>query len=126
MSQTPPGTVKDTGAGAGDVLIGVDPDANPGLVVEVLSPQAPRDEGGRIIGPFKVLAPGSGRYAKGISAVLSEQAAFQNAATFIENVRSVPGCEKATHLVNSNTLRLANADELLRARASNPSDWQSA
>jgi hypothetical protein len=120
MSQTPLRTVKETGARAGDVLIGVDAEANAGLVVEVLSAQVPRDDGGRITGPFKVLAAGGGCYAKGISAVLNEQPAFQNAASFIDKVRSVPGCEKATHLVNANTLRLAGEDESANARTSDP------
>jgi hypothetical protein len=113
MSHTPLGTVKETGARAGDVLVGVAAEANAGLVVKVLSPQVPRDDGGRITGPFEVLAAGGGRYAKGIGVVLNEQPAFfQNAASFIDKVRSVPGCEKATHLVNANTLRLAGEDEV--------------
>lgn len=117
MSETPQRTVQQTGAGAGDVLIGINKEGNAGLLVEVLNPQPPRDKGGRIMGPFKVLAPGNGRYAEGIRTVLSEQAAFQNAASFIDKVRSVPSCEKATHLVNANTLRLATADESANARA---------
>jgi hypothetical protein len=115
MNQTVPGTVKDTGASKHDILMGVEPEANAGLVIEVLEIQS-MGEGGRIKGAFKVLAPGSGRYAKGISDVLQQQKFFNDAASFLHKVQSMPGCSTATHIVNANALRRADPAETASAR----------
>jgi len=115
MSSTPEGTVKETGASKGDVLIGVESDANIGLVVEVSASQS-RGEGGRIQGPFKVLDPGTGRYADGIKTLLQEQTAFKKVADFLLRLQRIPGCETATHILNANALRRADEAEAARAR----------
>ena len=116
MSTTPEGTVKETGASAADVLIGVQSNANIGLVVEVFVAQS-KKRGGRIQGAFRVLNPGKGCYAEGIRALLHQQLAFQNAADFLRRLQQMPGCETATHILNANTLRRADEAEAASARA---------
>lgn len=119
MSTTPEGTVKQTGASKGDVLIGAEPDANIGLAIEISTSQS-KSEGGRIGGPFKVLKPGSGRYSGGIRSLLHEQTAFQTVADFLLRLQKLPGCETATHILNANTLRRADEAEAARVRALEP------
>ena len=115
MSTTKEGTVKQTGANKGDVLIGVEPDANIGLAVEISTSQ-PKDEGGRIQGGFKLLDAGTGRYADGIRSLLQEQVAFQTVADFLLRLQKIPGCETATHILNANSLRRADEAEAAHAR----------
>ena len=117
MSLTPEGTVKETGADVGDVLIGVLSDANLGLAVEISAAQL-KDRGGPILGGFRILNPGKGCYADGIKSLLQEQPAFQSAPGFLLRLQQIPGCEKATHILNANALRRADEGETARVRAS--------
>ncbi len=115
MSTTQKGTVKETGASSGDVLIGIEPDANIGLAVEISASQ-PQGEGGRIQGGFRVLDPGKGRYADGITSLRSEQIAYQTVASFLLRLQKLPGCETATHILNANSLRRADEVEAVSLR----------
>jgi hypothetical protein len=119
MSTTQPGTVKETGASSGDVLIGVEPDANIGLAVEGSASQ-PKGEGGRIQGGFTLLDPGTGRYAAGIRTLRGEQIAYQTVASFLLRLQKLPGCETATHILNANSLRRADEAEAARLRGQRP------
>ena len=82
MSTTQKGTVKETGASSGDVLIGIEPDANIGLAVEISASQ-PQGEGGRIQGGFRVLDP-----AKAATPTASQVFA----ANKLPIKRSLPSC----------------------------------
>ena len=117
MGKQNPNTIKTTGAAAGDVLVGVESDANIGLAVEIVASQ-PIGEGGRIKGPFNILHAGNGRYADGINILLREQAAFQTASGFLLKLQELPGCAKATHILNANALRRAEAPEAASLRPS--------
>ena len=115
MSTTKRGTVKESGATPGDVLIGTEPDANIGLAIEISESQ-PIGEGGRVQGGFRVLDPGKGRYACGINVLRDEQIAYQTAASFLLRLQKLPGCETATHILNANSLRRADEAEADRIR----------
>jgi len=104
MSETPPNTVKETGAAAGDVLVGIHTNGNALLIVKVFEAQPP-DVGGRLKGAFRVLDEGKGKYAKGIRSVIDDNAAFAEASDFIHLVASQEGCEDCTHILNLNALR---------------------
>jgi hypothetical protein len=111
MSRTISGTVKETGAVRGDVLLGVDKNANPGLILEALGPVSKAHGGGGLPGPFRVIAAGTGKYAAGIEGLLHQQTVFNNGPSFIDKLKRQPGCEKATNVVNANTLRRADPTE---------------
>jgi hypothetical protein len=66
MSQQPalPGTVKDTGAHEGDILVGIGIH-NQGLLVKVYQDQ-PAGSGGRVEGQVLLLHQGTGEYAEGV------------------------------------------------------------
>jgi hypothetical protein len=115
MATTRRGSVKETGASNGDVLIGTEPHANIGLAIEISTLQH-KGEGGRIRGSFRVLTPGTGRYADGIRTVLQEQIAVQTVKDFLLRLQKILGCETAKHILNANTLRRANDAEAARAR----------
>jgi hypothetical protein len=103
MSETPRNTVKDTGAEPGDILVGISYSNNIGLLVEVLERQE-KGKGGRVSGGFRILHPGTGRYAGGIFAVLEHKIGFRTAREFIEAVGSQPKCSDCTHILNRNSL----------------------
>jgi hypothetical protein len=124
MSTTQEGTVKQMGASEGDVLIGIEPEANIGLKIRVSASQ-PIGEGGRIQGGFTILDPGTGRYADGIGRVVREReqiATFQTVADFLLRLQQISGCETATHILNANSLRRVEAGEGARARERNPTN----
>lgn len=111
MASTPSGTVKETGAGAGAVLIGVLP-LNRNLRIRV-HPAQRAEEGRRVEGSFELLYAGDGTYAGALKELLGQD--FISTAEFTAELRSKPGAEKCSHVVNRNTLKLWNdADEKWR------------
>jgi hypothetical protein len=60
MSETVSGSVKETGADAHEILIGVQP-MNQNLLIKIHKRQEPsEDGGGRIVGAFQLLYEGNG------------------------------------------------------------------
>jgi hypothetical protein len=88
---TPKGTVKETSAFAGDVLIGIS-EHNRDLRIAITERQQ-RGLGGRIKGAFVVLNGGTGKYSNGINAVISKKQEFKSAAEFIEYVSQQKNCQ---------------------------------
>jgi hypothetical protein len=103
MSETPPKTVKETGAKANDVLVGIHSNSNPGLLVRVFESQF-IGNGGRIRGAFRILAEGNGKYSEGIRAVIENNSIFEKASDFIKLVSAEDGCSDCTHILNANAL----------------------
>ncbi len=105
MSKTPPGTVKETGAGAGQFLIGIEEQPlNQGLRIKIHRPQEPRD-GGRVKGSFDLVAEGTGTYAHYLRQYIGES--FLSAAELIDQVQEQGGkALDCTHILNCNKLRV--------------------
>jgi hypothetical protein len=83
MSKTPKKSVQETGARAGEILIGVFP-RNNGLLIRVVRSQTKNDvKGGPIKGEFRVLDSGTGTYAKGISAICEISQEFDSVDEFM-------------------------------------------
>jgi hypothetical protein len=103
MSETPPKTVTETGAGPNDVLVGIHSNSNRGLLVQVFESQ-PVGNGGRILGAFRILTEGNGKYSEGVRATLENNSVFDKASSFIKLVSAEPGCSDCTHILNANAL----------------------
>ena len=105
MGRTKPGTVKQTGAAAGAVLVGIAEDpGNRGLRVRVRDPQ-PSGEGGDIVGAFDLLSAGTGQYALYLKG--HENSAFKSADYLLVRVQSVGGdARDCTHILKRNKLRV--------------------
>lgn len=106
MGKTKAGTVEETGAGAGDVLVGIEP-RNRNLQIRVDADQ-PAD-GRRVKGSFEVLDAGNGTYSEFIRV-----GSYTNAAELIREVREVasnPKAAKCRHVLNRNGLRVRAPDE---------------
>ncbi|MEO0248736.1 MAG: hypothetical protein ABIN58_04195 [candidate division WOR-3 bacterium] len=106
MAKTPPGTVKESGAVAGSILVGVK-EHNAGLTIKVHEPQ-PHGKGGRIIGPFELLVAGTGTYA--IHLRPHEGKIFRSVEELLDTIRRHRGAEKATHILNRNCLEMLARD----------------
>lgn len=102
MGTTPPGTVKETGAGPGSVLEGVQ-EHNAGLRVKVHRAQ-PAGNGGRIVGSFELVEAGTGAYAQYL--LPHEGKAFSSAHELLDEIRRHPGAGKCTHILNRNSLKV--------------------
>jgi hypothetical protein len=102
MSQTPLRTVKETGARADELLVGITP-RNMGIVVRIFNDQ-PSDEGGRIVGPFEVLHWGTGTYATDVLKLWHQQQSFASVEEFIDRLSSVAPGTEFTHGLNANGL----------------------
>jgi hypothetical protein len=90
-------TVEWTGAVAGSILLGVNPN-NHGLRLHVLREQASGD-GGPIAGDVRVLDVGNNKHSAALAGLLGEQT---NAAAILSEIRRVvPGC---VSVVNKNIL----------------------
>jgi hypothetical protein len=96
MSKTKDGTVKETGAIVSRQLIGIE-ERNKNLIIEIYKTQKV-GRGGRIIGEFKVLEVGNGRYAKDLKDFKERK--FSNAKEFIEEAQLKN--EDITHVINCN------------------------
>ncbi len=103
MSKTPSNTIAKTGARSGDIVLGFHAKGNLGLLIQVFEEQ-PKNHGGRIRGPFRILHEGSGKYAAGIRAVMDTSSFFGQADEFIRRVASEDGCSDCTHVLNANAL----------------------
>ncbi len=102
MGKTPPGTVKETGAKAGDILVGHGSKSlNRGMRIKVHRDQ-PKGEGGRIVGSFDLLGSGNGTYASYLEEFVGQS--FHNAEELLHAIQA-KGAVKATHLLNRNCLR---------------------
>jgi len=103
MSQTPPGTVKETGAERGQILVGIDEEPlNRGLRIRVHDDQA--KVGGRIEGSFDLLDASDGTYAKYLANHVGKR--FNNAAELIEEIWNAgEGAKNCRHILNRNKLR---------------------
>lgn len=112
MGKTPDGTLFDTGAEGGDYVRGVK-QGNEGLVICLSRPQ-PEKSGGRIVGPFRIIDAGVGKYAAGIRSVVESHGIDSDAVTFLELLRTMPDCSDATHIFNGNSLRKLTKDDSAR------------
>jgi hypothetical protein len=110
MSTTPPRTVKETGARADDLLVGIRP-RNMGLVVRIFNDQEP-GEGGRVAGAIEVVHWGQGKYADAVFQACSERSAFGSVDEFIRRVTSVPNAADFTHGLNANGLWRLDAESI--------------
>lgn len=102
MSQTPAGTVMETGAAAGSILVGIR-DHNAGLLIRVGCTQQV-GEGGQLSGAIEVLDAGTGYYSDSIRALLERESVFNSAPVLIDKVRQIRGGENGSHTVNANGL----------------------
>jgi hypothetical protein len=121
MSKTPLHTVKETGAVAGDVLVGIHRSSNSGLLLVIEKDQV-AGRGGRIFGSFEILHPGMGRYVGGIRKVLETETSFENANEFISAVSKQDSCRDCTHILNANALWKLDAGTILDKLLGNESD----
>ena len=105
MAGTPEGTVKTTGANAGDILVGIaEHPGNPGLRITIHQEQH-RRQGGRVRGGFDLLDAGNGTYSPNLQEYEGES--FAQARELIELVRANGGeAERCTHIFNCNILRV--------------------
>ena len=106
MAKTKAGTVKETGARAGDALIGME-DMNRNLQIRVHRDQQ-SGLGGRVEGPFELLHAGDGTYSHFISAFVGD---VFNARELVRQVTSRSEAVKCTHVLNRNALRVRTSDE---------------
>jgi hypothetical protein len=89
--------VEKTGAAAGRILVGVAPN-NQGIRLLVTEAQ-PRGKSGPVVGPFRILAVGTGRHASALEPLLHRDT---NAAEVLQVIRGdSPGC---VNVVNANLL----------------------
>ncbi len=102
MGVTKSGTVKETGASAGDVLVGINT-LNQGLRVSITKDHKV-GHGGRIVGNFKVLSAGTGTYAEHIKNLEGRE--FENAKEIVDLVKKMSG-ENCSHIVNGNNFMVA-------------------
>ncbi len=102
MAKTKPGTVKETGAKAGDILVGVG-QVNKNLRIRLHKDQ-PMGDGGRIVGSFDLVQAGTGTYSSFLEGIVEES--FISANELITRVASKSGAQKCTHIVNRNTLKV--------------------
>ena len=93
-------TVKDTGAGYGDLLEGSDPH-NKGLVLRILSDQE-IGKGDRLQGEVEIVQAGSGPYARSLETFVGKGPKL--AKEIINAVKH--DHRKASHFLNANNLRL--------------------
>ena len=105
MSLTKAGTVKETGASANDLLIGVE-DCNAGLTIRIHKQQK-SGRGGRVIGKFDLIKVGNGYYAHHLKQFEGER--FDTAKIFIEEFKPLIGLDN-THIINCNTLAVYKKD----------------
>jgi hypothetical protein len=107
MSKAPLGTVEETGAEPGQILVGIEEHPlNRGLRIKVHRRQD--RVGNRIEGSFDVLEAGNGTYSKYLAEHVGES--FLNAAELIDEVRTAGGDAKdCRHILNRNKLRIAPA-----------------
>jgi hypothetical protein len=105
MSKSPSGTVKDSGASAGDILIGIQEEAlNRGLRIKIHKSQE-KGHGGRVKGSFDLLDAGTGTYAQYLMEFVGE--GFIEARELIEGVRKKGDAAlKCSHILNCNKLRV--------------------
>lgn len=105
MAKTPPGTVADTGAEPGQVLVGIDEHLlNRGLRIKVHGRQA--RGGSRIEGSFDLIEAGNGAYSRQLAKHVGES--FLKAADLIDEVRVSGGHgQDCRHILNKNKLRRA-------------------
>ncbi|GLI35636.1 hypothetical protein [Desulforhabdus amnigena] len=103
MSRTPFGTVKDSGASAGDFLIGVkEQELNRGLRIKVHKNQE-KGHGGRVKGSFDLVEAGTGTYAEYLLEFVGDS--FIEAKELIEKIQEKGGkALKCLHLLNCNKL----------------------
>jgi hypothetical protein len=104
MTKTPRGTVKETGASPGQILVGIrEEPLNCGLRIKVHRRQDP--VGARIKGSFDLLDPGTGTYSNYLPQHVGES--FLNAADLIDEIRASGGnAIHCTHILNRNRLRI--------------------
>jgi hypothetical protein len=105
MGKTPTGTVRDTGAKPGQILIGIaEQPLNRGLRIKVHRSQA-KGSGGRITGSFEVLDAGTGKYAHYLNEYVGEP--FMEADHLIDSIQKQGGgAVDCTHILNRNKLRV--------------------
>ena len=99
-------TVKDTGAYAGDLLIGAQ-DANAGLLIRIHTAQK-GGRGGRIIGAFELLDGGDGPYAGHLKKL--ENKRFDSAADLIEKLAPFIRISNM-HILNCNMLAVYTGED---------------
>lgn len=112
MSQTPFKTVKETGAEADDVLVGISAKHNTGILVRIFEKQE-KDSGGRIRGAFEILHEGTGKYSEGIKTVTVSKREFDTVDEFVQTVGKQKGCHDCTHLLNANALWKLDVESII-------------
>jgi hypothetical protein len=100
MAMTKAGTVKETGAKAGDVLIGIEP-RNRNLRIRVDRDQT--REGGRVQGSFELTTAGDGAYSRHITPFAGRS--YRSAKELIDQIATRPGAAKVRHVLNRNGLK---------------------
>jgi len=105
MAKPKLGTVMETGAPAGAVLIGID-DVNRGLRIRILKAQKPGHSGWIEIG-FEVLDAGTGTYASALQPLVGDQ--FVSVREVLDRIRVEPSASKATFILSGSTLRVESA-----------------
>lgn len=103
MSKTPINSLSNTGCDSDDVLLGIHPQSNSGMLLHVFEPQL-KGVGGRIRGPFRILHSGNGKYSSGIRSVIDRNSFFGSASEFVQLVAQQNGCGDCTHILNANAL----------------------
>jgi hypothetical protein len=102
MSATPPKSVKETGARADDLLVGITP-RNMGLVVRIYNGQEP-GEGGRIVGAFEIIHWGEGTYSMDLLQASRQQSGYGSVGELIDVLSAETGKTDFTHGLNANGL----------------------
>jgi hypothetical protein len=100
------GTVKQTGAQAGDILVGIDK-LNRGLQVRVRENQ--EKDGGRIEGTFDVLDAGNGYYSQYLNTFVGKT--YREAKDLITDVQDA-GAEKCTHILNRKEMKVWQQEDI--------------
>lgn len=101
MSLTKPGTVKETGAHANDLLIGTEK-TNDGFIIKIQEDQ-PMNSGSRVIGAFQIMEPGVGSYSADFALYVGQT--FNCAKDLVDILAAKRGF-KNIHVLNCNSLRV--------------------
>lgn len=105
-SGTYPNAVMNTGAVAGDILIGYKR-MNMGLKIQIHEDINPTPSGSAIAVSFTVMEPGNGYWSEFIEPFVGQR--FTYAGEMLDRIKDMPGGGSITHILNLNSLQVFNA-----------------
>ncbi len=105
-SGTDPNAVMNTGAVAGDILIGYKR-MNMGLKIQIHEDINPTPSGSAIAVSFTVMESGNGYWSEFIKPFVGQR--FTYAGEMLDRIKDMPGGGSITHILNLNSLQVFNA-----------------